>query len=79
MENVRIQEIGARDSDEIDLLIDLTRKTRPSGSGEPALTIDLTLPFWMVDRLTVLGLEQKVDPRTLILQAIGDYLTTRDE
>jgi len=42
-----------------------------------AYTIDLALPEWMVEKLTALALEQKVDPRALILQAIGEFLTTR--
>ena len=40
-------------------------------------TVNLTLPEWMVEKLTALALEQKVDPRALILQAIGEFLTTR--
>lgn len=44
---------------------------------EPAFTIDVTIPAWMIEKLTAIAREQKVDPRALILQAIGDYLSTR--
>jgi hypothetical protein len=56
-----------------------SRETGVKGEGpwpEITYTVDLTLPEWMIEKLTARALEQKVDPRTLILQAIGDYLTT---
>lgn len=54
----------------------------PKDHAEPSpfgqyLRVDFDMPRWMLIRLTALAAEQKVDPRTLILQAIGDYLTTR--